>query len=176
MRAFRWEVRTIRRRRFRLGMRGIAIAACAFAILIALLVLWLGGRHDRETDRIVAEGRVAQGWFLSQTQGSCSSSDGCDPGTLEVGYAVEGVIYRTSMLVPVTRGDGPLFEDEKIRVPRLGPERPYQVVYLPSDPATSRMRVDISRNPAAIYGTAGMFGLVGLVFVAFGLFVLRRGD
>ena len=91
-------------------------------------------------------------------------------------WYVDGVTYRTSMLVPVTRGEGPVFEDEKIRVPRLGPERPYQVVYLPSDPAVSRVRVDISKIPAAIYGTAGMFALVGLVFVAFGLFVMGPQD
>ncbi|MGZ8312276.1 MAG: hypothetical protein ACXWUR_09450 [Allosphingosinicella sp.] len=164
----------MRRRRFRWDMRTITLSVAAFAIGIAVLIVWLGARYDRETDRIVAEGRLVQGRFLSQTQGSCSSRDGCDPGTLDVAYEVDGVTYRTSMLVPVRRGSGPVFEAERIRVPRLGPERPYQVVYLPSDPATSRLREDISKSDAAVYGTAGMFALVGLVFGAMGLFVLRR--
>ena len=61
-------------------------------------------------------------------------------------------------------------------MPRLGPERPYQLVYLPSDPATARLREDLSKSAAAVCRTAGMFLLCGLVFGAAGLFLLRRPD
>ena len=71
-------------------------------------------------------------------------------------------------------GREPIFKAEILRVPRLGPERPFQVVYLPSDPATSRLREDLSKAEIAVYGTAGMFMLCGLVFGAVGLFLMRR--
>lgn len=164
----------MRRRRFRLGMRGITLAAAAFAISVALLIVWLGHRHDLETDRIVEEGRLAQGAFLHREYGACSSGSGCDSDRVHVAYRVGDVAYRTSMVVSRSNSSGPLFEAELIRVPRLGPERPYQVVYLPSDPSRSRLRADLRKSDVAVYGTAGMFLFIGLVFGAFGLFVLKR--
>ena len=71
-------------------------------------------------------------------------------------YEVAGVAYRTSMLLPES-GREPIFKAEAIRVPRHGPERAYQVVYLPSDPATARLRADLIKSEIAVYGTAGMF-------------------
>lgn len=155
------------RRRFRIGMRGATLGVAAFSIAVALLVLWLGYRHDLTIDRLVAEGQLVQGRFLSSTQPS-----GDDAGTIDVAYEVDGVTYRTSTLIPSNR-TRPVFEAEVIRVPRLGPERVDQVVYLPSDPGTSRLRVDLMKSDAAVYGTAGMFFLCGLVFGAAGLFLLR---
>jgi hypothetical protein len=148
-------------------MRKATLAAAAFCLGVALLVLWLGYRMDRTIDRLVEEGELAQGRFLSRTYGDRDSA-----GTLDVAYAVNGVTYRTSMTVPYRQTE-PVFPAEVIRVPRLGPERPYQVVYLPSDPSTARLRADLSKAPAAVYGTAGMFALAGLVFGAAGLFLLR---
>jgi hypothetical protein len=156
------------RRRFRWDMRMAPLAAAAFAIGIALLVLWLGHRHDRLIDRLVAEGELAQGRFLSQTQGDRDSA-----GTLDVAYTVNGVGYRTSTSIPYSHSE-PLFPAEAIRIPRLGPERAYQVVYLPSDPSTARLRADMTKSAAAVYGTAGMFALAGLVFGGVGLLMLRR--
>ncbi|WP_114950785.1 DUF3592 domain-containing protein [Sphingosinicella terrae] len=163
----------MRRRHFRLGTRGIILSGAAFAIAVALLILWLGARYDRETEQVIAEGRLAEGRFLYREYGSCSGQRSCESDTIHIAYDVGGVTYRTSM--SATRsGREPVFEDEVIRVPRLGPERLFQVVYLPGDPAISRVREDLKTNPAAVYGTAGMFGFIGLVFGAFGLFVLRR--
>ena len=155
------------RRRFRWDMRKATLSAAAFCLGVALLVLWLGYRMDRTIDRLVAEGELAEGRFLSRTHGDRDSA-----GSLDVAYAVNGVSYRVSMAVPYRQTD-PVFPAGIIRVPRLGPERPYQVVYLPSDPSTARLRADLSKSPAAVYGTAGMFALAGLVFGAAGLFLLR---
>ena len=47
------------------GHEAITLAVAAFAIGIALLIVGLGYRYDRETDRIAAEGRLAQGRYLS---------------------------------------------------------------------------------------------------------------
>ena len=55
----------MRRRRFRWDMRTTTLAAAAFAIAVALLVLWLGYRHDLAINRLVAEGQLAQGRHLS---------------------------------------------------------------------------------------------------------------
>jgi hypothetical protein len=148
-------------------MRKATLAAAACCIGVALLVLWLGYRTDRTIDRLVAEGELAQGRFLSRTYGDRDSA-----GSLDVAYAVGGVSYRVSMVVPYRQND-PVFPAEVIRVPRLGPERSYQVVYLPSDPSTARLRADLSKSPGAVYGTAGLFALAGLVLGAAGLFLLR---
>ena len=165
----------MRRRRFRFGAREMALGASAFALLVALLIVWLGARYDRETQRVIEEGRLAEGRFLYRDYGSCSRSNNrsCDSDTIHVAYDVEGITYRTSMSASRS-GQDPVFEDEVIRVPRFGPERPFQVIYLPGDPATSRLREDLKTNPVAVYGTAGMFAFIGLVFGAIGLFVLRR--
>lgn len=159
--------------RFRFGLREITLAVAAGAILVALLIVWLGHRYDRETDRIVAEGRLAQGEYLYREYGSCSD-DGCDSDRIHVAYRVAGVTYRTQMVVSSSTRSGPIFEPEQIRVPRLGPERPFQVLYLPSDPSSSRLRADLSHSDIAVYRTAGMFLLAGLVFGAAALFLLRE--
>lgn len=160
--------------RFRLGVRVILISVGTFAILLALLILLLGGRRDRETNRIIAEGQLAEGRFLNRVSGSCSGKNGCESDEIHVAYEVDGRSYRTSMFASRT-GQEPIFKDEVIRVPRFGPERPFQVIYLPGDPGTSRLREDLVTDSAAVYGTAGMFGFIGLFFGAFGLFVLRPG-
>jgi hypothetical protein len=67
-----------------------------------------------------------------------------------------------------------MFKPDLIQVSRLGPERPHQVVYVPSDPSRSRLRADLTHSDIAVYGTAGMFLLCGLVFGAAGLFLLRE--
>jgi len=159
--------------RFRFGLREITLAGAGFAILVALLIVWLGYRYDLETDRIVAEGRLAQGEYLYREYGSCSD-DGCDSDRIHVAYRVAGVTYRTQMVVSSRTRSGPIFKAERIRVPRLGPERPFQVLYLPSDPSRSRLRADLSHSDIAVYGTAGMFLLAGLVFGAAGWFLLRE--
>ena len=161
----------MRRRRFRMGGRGVALTAAAVAIGVALLVLWFGYRHDLTVERLVAEGQLAQGRYLSTNYGSCGD-DGCDSDTIHVAYQVDGVTYRTSMSASRS-GREPIFKAKILPVPRLGPERPYQVVYLPSDPATSRLRADLSKAEIAVYGTAGMFLVCGLVFGAVGLFAMR---
>jgi len=162
-------------RRFRPGMRGIVLSGAAFAILVALLIAWLGHRYDLETDRIAAEGRLAEGEFLHRETGSCSGDRrSCDSDTIHVAYEVDGVTYRTSMVAGNGSGSEPIFKAERIRVPRLGEERPFQVLYLPSDPSRSRLRADMSKSDIAVFGTAGMFLLIGLVFGAMGLFVLPK--
>jgi len=157
--------------RFRLGVRGITLTVAAGSFLVALLIVWLGYRYDLETDRIIAEGRLAQGEYLYREYGSCSD-DSCDSDRIHVSYRVAGITYRTSMVATPSNRSGPIFEAELIRVPRLGPERPFQVVYLPSDPSRSRLRADLSHSDIAVYGTAGMFLLCGLVFGAAALFLL----
>ena len=159
--------------RFRLGMRGITLAVAAVAILVALLIVWLGYRYDLETDRIVAEGRLVQGEYLYREYGSCSD-DSCDSDRIHVAYRVAGVTYRTSMVVGRVNRSEPMFRPDLIQVPRLGPERPHQVVYLPADPSRSRLRADLTHSDIAVYGTAGMFLLCGLVFGAAGWFLLRE--
>ena len=98
--------------------KGILIAA-ACVIGVALLILWLGYRYDRETDRLVAEGQLVQGRLLSQTFGSCSSNG--SSGEIAIGYDVGGVAYRRTMLTPSCPEREPVFKAERIRVPRLGP-------------------------------------------------------
>ena len=98
----------MRRRRFRFDVRKATLAATAFAIGVAVLVLWLGHRHDLTIDRLVAEGQVAQGRFLHREYGSCSD-DGCDSDRIHVAYQVGGVTYRTSMVVS-RQGREPIFK------------------------------------------------------------------
>jgi hypothetical protein len=161
----------MRSRRRRWTMRETALAAAALAFAVSLLILWFGHLRDRETDRLAAEGQVTQGVYLETFSGSSSSaSRGSD--TVVVGYTVGGVRYTTSVLD--SRDDREaMFQPQPVRVPRLGPEQPLQVVYLPSDPAVAQVRDDMSKHPVAIYAAAGLFALIGLVFGAMGLFVLR---
>lgn len=156
------------RRRF--STRQIALAAGAFGLSVALLILWLGHRYDQETDLLAAQGQLAQGVYINTTYNSSSNSRDSS-STIEVGYRVDGVEYRTSMSGGSSRGTKPIFEPERVRVPRLGPEKPFQVVYLPSDPTVARVREDMSKSDVAVYGTAGMFGFIGLVFGSMGFFV-----
>lgn len=160
-------------RPFRLGMREMVLCGAAFALFVALLIVWLGHRYDAETDRIAAEGRLVQGEYLYREYGSCSGNRSCSSDRIHVAYVVDGITYRTSM-ADGRNGGRPVFEAELIRVPRLGPERPFQVLYLPSDPSRARLRADMTRSDLAVYGTAGMFGFMGLVFGAAGLFLLRK--
>ncbi len=151
--------------------RKILLGAAAFAAAIALLVVFLGYRYDLETDRIIAEGRLAQGEFLRLESGSCSGDDGCESDRLYVSYEVGGATYQVSMFVTRPGRSEAIFQPEIIHIPRLGAERLHQVVYLPSDPATARLRADISKSDIAIYGTAGMFLFIALFFAAGACFV-----
>lgn len=157
--------------RFRFGAREAALSAASFAILVSLLILWLGHRHDLEVDRLVAEGKLAQGEYLSTEYGSASRGRS---DLYTVRYRVDGVEYRTSAPGRTSSETEPIFEAELIRIPRLGPEKWYQVVYLPTDPSVSRLRADMKKSTVAAYGAAGMFMLIGLVFGAMGLFVIRK--
>lgn len=158
--------------------RKIILGAAGFAVAVALLVIFLGYRYDLETDRIVAEGRLAQGAFLRLETGSCSGDEGCESDRVYVSYQVDGATYQASMFVTRAGRSEAIFRPEIIRVPRLGAERPWQVVYLPSDPSVSRLRADISKSGIAVYGTAGMFLFVALFFAAvawFGFSPRNRG-
>ena len=55
----------MRRRRFRWDMRTITLTVAAVSIGVALLILWFGYRFDRATDLLIAQGRVAEGRYLS---------------------------------------------------------------------------------------------------------------
>jgi hypothetical protein len=154
--------------------RRVFLGAAAFAACVAAVILWLGYRHDAGVDRIIAEGRLAEGAFLGESTETCTrgSSSSCYR-RVDVAYAVNGTRYETSMTV---RGSGPepIFEQEVIRVPRLGDERPWQVVYLPSDPSVARMRADLQKSDVAVYGTAGFFSVIAFVFGAVGIFAFRK--
>lgn len=154
--------------------RKIILGTAAFAAAVALLVIFLGYRYDLETDRIVAEGRLAQGDFLRRETGSCSGNEGCESDQVYVSYQVDGATYQASMFVPRAGRSEAIFRPEVIRIPRLGEERPYQVVYLPSDPSVARLREDISKSDIAVYGTAGMFLFVALFFAAGAWFAFPR--
>ena len=153
-------------------MRYVALGAGALGISVALLILWLGARYDRETDRLAAEGQLAQGVYAGTRYDSSENIRDNRYSTIDVDYEVDGVRYRTSMIGGSSRGTEPVFKPERIRVPRLGPERPFQVIYLPSDPRVARVREDMSKSDIAIYGSAGLFGFIGLVFGLVGLFVI----
>ncbi len=144
--------------RIRWGMRHSALAAGMVALSIAALILWLGSRAEREVDRLAAEGEVTRGWTL------------IDSG--QIGYAVGGVEYRTFLRTEEDSDSEPIFKPSPVATPRLGPPGEMQVVYLPSDPSVARLREDMSTYLAAIYGAAGLFGLIGLVFLGVGLFLL----
>lgn len=154
--------------------RRVFLGAAAFAACVAAVILWLGYRHDAGIDRIVAEGRLAEGEFLSYDTQTCSDGGGSCYNQINVAYIVDGTTYRSSMLVRGSERSGPIFEQEAIRLPRLGEERPYQVVYLPSDPSVARMRTDLRKSDVAVYGTAGFFSVIALVFGAVGFFAFRR--
>jgi hypothetical protein len=147
----------------RWGARHAAFGASVFAIGLALLILWLGHRSDQEIDRLVAEGQLAQG----------RPSDAYDDDA--VLFSVNGAEYRTYYMSEGSGDSEALFQPKRVVMPRLGPEAHLQVVYLPSDPSIARVRDDMSKSGPAIYGTAGMFGLIGLVFGFVGMFVLGRG-
>lgn len=154
--------------------RRVFLGAAAFAACVAAVILWLGYRHDAGIDRIVAEGRLAEGEFLRESTETCTRGNASSCyRRVDVAYMVDGTRYETSMTV---RGSGPepIFEQEAIRLPRLGAERPYQVVYLPSDPSVARMRADLQKSDVAVYGTAGFFSVIALVFGAVGFFAFRR--
>jgi len=161
-------------RRFRMDMRRTSLLVAAITLGIALLILWLGYRHDREVDLLISEGQLVQGRQLYREFGSCSGRNGCDPDLVHVAYDVDGTTYRTSMPADSSREREPLFDQALIEVPALGPQQPFQVIYLPADPEVSRVRADLRKSDVAVYGTAGMFGLIGLVAGWMGLFVLRR--
>jgi hypothetical protein len=154
--------------------RRVFLGAAAFAACVAAVILWLGYRHDAGIDRIVAEGRLAEGEFLRESAETCTRENvsSCYR-QIDVAYVVDGARYETSMTV---RGSGPepIFDQEVIRVPRLGEERPWQVLYLPSDPSVARMRADLLKSDVAVYGTAGAFSVIAIVFGAVGLFAFRR--
>jgi hypothetical protein len=146
----------------RWGAYHAAFAAAAFAVGIALLILWLGHRSDQKIERLAAEGQLAQGRL----------SDGFDDDA--VMFSVNGAEYQTSFMSDGSGGSDALFQSERVVIPRLGPEAHLQVVYLPSDPSVARLRDEMTKSDAAVYGTAGVFGLIGLVFGFVAMFVLRR--
>lgn len=152
----------------RLDMRIAALCAGATAMLLAVLIVWLGHRQDAVIDRLVAEGRLAQGEYLSTDYGS--RSDGASD-QVHVSYVVDGTKYYASMVISGSTGRKPIFENEVIPLPRLGEEKLFQVVYLPSDPSIARLRADISKSRIAVYGTAGMFLFIGLFIIMAGVFV-----
>jgi hypothetical protein len=146
----------------RLGARHAALAGGVSALAIALLMLVLGHRSDRNVERLAAEGRLAQGGY----------SEAYDDEAIT--FTVDGTEYRTFFMSEDSADTPALFKPERVRTPRLGPEAPLQVVYLPSDPSVARMRDDMVRSGMAIYGTAGMFGLIGTLFTIVGIFAMRR--
>ncbi len=91
--------------RYRLGMREGVLMAAAFAVLVALLIVWLGYRHDLNIDRLVEEGRIVQGEQLDTSYGP-GSEGGYDE--IFVGYEVNGIKYRTSMLHNPSNNEPPL--------------------------------------------------------------------
>ena len=156
--------------------RKVILGAAGLAIAVALLVIFLGYRYDLETDRIVAEGRLAEGEFLRRETGSCSGDDGCESDRIYVSYQVDGTAYQTSMFVTRADRSEAIFQPDIIRIPRLGEERLWQVVYLPDDPSVSRLRADISKSDIAVYGTAGMFLFIALFFAAGACFAFPRRE
>lgn len=161
----------MRFRRSRFGPRQAALSASAFGIGVALLILWLGYRHDLEIDRLVAEGQLAEGEYIDTHYGS--RADG-SADRARFRFTVKGVKYWASAGGGSSSASKPLFEPELIRLPRLGPEGRSQIVYLPSDPSVSRLRDDMKKAYVTAYAAAGMFMLIGLVFGAVGLFVFPK--
>ncbi len=134
--------------RRRWTMRHAAWAAAAVAIGTARFISAMGLRHDRAIDRLAAEGAVTQGRALPRNYGSCRGGS-CASDVVDVEYSVGGRRYFTYQTIPSDPDRKPILEPRLVGVPRLGPERPFQVVYLPADPAVARVRALASSTISA---------------------------
>ena len=151
-------------------MRTVVLAASGCTIGIAALVLWLGLSYNRQTARLISEGRMVQGEYFDTSYGS--GDDRSD--TIRVSYSVGGKAYLASMTSTRSGASQPLLKEAVIDVPRLGPKAPLQVVYLPADPAVSRLREDLKDGSLVVYLGAGFFAFIGVIFAAAGIFLLPR--
>lgn len=143
----------------------VAFGVGLFALCVAALIFWLGDRAAGDVRRLVAEGRVAQSEEVDRTYGDKSM-------TRTLAYVVDGRRY-TIAATSSTTGMTPVFDEEPIPVPRLGPENSMQVVYLPSDPAMAYLRHHLKEGLVTIYFACGLFTLIGLFFGAAGLMFRR---
>lgn len=139
----------------------MALGAALLALGVAALIFWLGNRAADDVLRLVAEGRVVRAEEVSRHNEDRSV-------TRTLAYFVAGRRY----IVTSTSSSSekrPVFDEDPIPVPRLGPEDVMHVVYLPSDPAIAYMRYDLKEGRTPIYFATGLFTLIGLFFCAAGL-------
>jgi len=153
-----------------LGMRTVVLAASVGVLGVAALILWLGLSNNRETARLASEGAMVQGEYFDTIY--ASGDDSSD--TTRVSYRVGGKTYLASMTSTRSGASPPLLKEAVIDVPRLGPKAPLQVVYLPADPAVSRLREDLKDGSLVVYLGAGFFAFIGVIFAAAGIFLLPR--
>jgi len=156
------------------NFRASAFLGSALGFAAALLIAGFAIYNNVKTHRLVDTGQVAEGTVVDR-QSSNSGSDNRGGDTCFyniVSYKVAGKAYQL---------DGgchsdlrqPLHVPTIVDIPRLGPERPDQVVYLPSDPEVAKLRSEITFDLIPDYGTGGLFLLIGVVFGWFGLVVLK---
>jgi hypothetical protein len=154
----------------RFDMRASAFVASALGIGAALLIAWFAVSNSAETRRLIAHGVVADGIYDGQRS---QSSGGKTCFENRISYKVASRTYHISGICNATDGQEALDVPEIVVSSRLGPERPDQVVYLPSDPSVARLRSEITLDLVPYYGTGGMFLLIGLVFGFAGLVLLK---
>ena len=120
-------------------MRPIALTLSAIALIVAVVILVAGFRANAEVDRLIARGRVVQGTFGMPD--TTNSENTCD----RVDYVVEARHYTLAAECSSNNDQRPIVPETIVAVPRLGPEKPGQVVYLPGDPAVARLRDELFR-------------------------------
>jgi Protein of unknown function (DUF3592) len=147
-------------------IRGIVLGASGFAFAVAVLILWLGSASSDTIKQLIAQGQVTQGELVSTSYGSSDE--------MLIDYTVNGTTYRLTAFSTPSNRSRPIFDPAPVDVPRLGPAEAWQVVYLPSDPETARLRVDLNPTNMITYIAAGFFALIGLVFGLFGWRVLGK--
>lgn len=141
-----------------MSFRKIAFLAGLGAWIVAGLILRLGLASTRAAERLIAEGEVTTGDVIG-----VYSTDSHKTDQIQVQYRVGDKDYRLYALVDKRTGARPVIEKRAVPVPRLGPNDPLHVVYLPSDPGIAQMRRDLSTDNLTYYIAAGYCALLGIL-------------
>jgi hypothetical protein len=154
--AFRWDARTL------------TLAAAAVAGAIALTLTVVAWRDIQRATELRERGIVTTGKLIRQE--STTSSDSGPGVSTHYGvwsYSVNGRHYEIW-----SRGNQ--YRPTPEALPRLGPIRDGQIVYLMDDPAVARLRTEIAADTFGPLAGGSFFLVISPVFAGCGFFLLKR--